>query len=495
MNSLGSSGGVVGTPAYIPVEVWEGKKATAAADVYALGCMVSEMVTGEVLFSGETPIAAMRKHDHGAELPPLWPDDVPPELTPTLTRALAKDPAQRQQNAGTFMKELVHSGRVDSIGKKITVTRGIDKDVATKKVVQTSATSKALKIGCVVVSVMILCVVFSFGGLMSYVNSVETVTVYEEVVVTVYATSSMFTTPTYTSVTANPPSRTLTPTPVATVKPLSEVGDIRQFELPSGAKVEMVYVEDGSFMMGSESDEAESDEEPVHEVSLDSFWIDRTEVTNAQFAAFVVATGRETTAEQEGGGYGYQGSDWEYIEGADWRHPQGPGSDLNSLDTHPVVQVSWDDADAFCEWRDARLPTEIEWEKTARGDDLRIYPWGDVFDGTKLNFCDSNCPFGWKDDSVGDGYQLTAPVGVYPAGASPYNALDMAGNVWEWTGSWYDAYSGNSDNNDDYGIKYKVLRGGSWIINQSLARVSDRDRNTHEYRNVYVGFRCASSTP
>ena len=251
-------------------------------------------------------------------------------------------------------------------------------------------------------------------------------------------------------------------------------------------------------MMGSESDDAAIRESPVHEVVIASYWIDRTEVTNAQFSAFMTFTGHETIAEQEAGGYGYLAdSDYGtgYIKGATWQHPQGSGSDLSGLDNHPVVPVSWVDANAFCAWRDAHLPTEAEWEKAARGTTERIYPWGNEFDGTKVNFCEKKCPdVNWKDESVDDGYRLTAPVGSYPNGASPYNALDMSGNVAEWTDSPYDPYPGNTEYIGDDNTQIMVFRGGSWFSESWSMRSSFRNWVSTEDRSDSIGFRCAISS-
>jgi len=243
-----------------------------------------------------------------------------------------------------------------------------------------------------------------------------------------------------------------------------------------GVEVEQVFVPAGSFMMGSE--DGGDNERPVHEVTLDAFWLDRTEVTNAQFELFVSETGFQTTAEQEGGGYIVSNNEWTYTEGADWRHPQGPSSNLNGLGPHPVVLVSWDDATAFCAWAGGRLPTEAEWEVAARGPESRVYPWGDTFDGERLNFCDVNCPFDWADKSVDDSYAYTAPVGSYPDGASWVGALDMAGNVWEWVNDWYDSgYYGQSPDENPSGPasgEYRVLRGGAWGNGDGDARSSYR---------------------
>ncbi|HSG42882.1 MAG TPA: formylglycine-generating enzyme family protein, partial [Anaerolineales bacterium] len=134
-----------------------------------------------------------------------------------------------------------------------------------------------------------------------------------------------------------------------------------------------------------------------------------------------------------------------------------------------------------------------EWEKAARGTDGNVYPWGDTFDGERLNFCDSNCSSSWADENIDDGYEFTAPVGSYPDGASPYGALDMAGNVWEWVADWYDAYPGNTVSDDDYGTTYRVLRGGSWVSGYNDVRSAVRFRSNPTNSYYDLGFRCSRS--
>jgi formylglycine-generating enzyme required for sulfatase activity len=208
---------------------------------------------------------------------------------------------------------------------------------------------------------------------------------------------------------------------------------------PIATAADMVRVPAGQFIMGS--NEGESDEQPVHIVYLDGFYIDKTEVSNAQYRK-CMETGPCDTPE-----------DTIYYDNADYAQ-------------HPVVFVRWNDANAYCQWAGKRLPTEAEWEKAARGTGRWVYPWGNTFDGTKLNFADKNTSFDWSDSNWDDGYAATAPVGSYPNGASPYEALDMAGNVWEWVADWYDEgyYSqspGRNPPGPDSG-EYRVLRGGSW---------------------------------
>jgi len=235
----------------------------------------------------------------------------------------------------------------------------------------------------------------------------------------------------------------------------------------------MVYVPAGEFLMGSSDADSQAmdDEKPQHTVYLDAYWIDRTEVTNAQYRTCV-----EAGACQEPGC---------------WNN-----SDFNAPD-QPVVCVIWDDAQAYAAWVGGRLPTEAEWEKAARGTDGRIYPWGDEFDGTRLNYCDRNCESAWKDTSADDGYALTAPVGSYPAGASPYGALDMAGNVWEWVADRYDAgYYARSPARNPQGPDAgdgRVSRGGAFNPEEWFVRCAARLKGDPDRWSVNSGFRLVAS--
>lgn len=214
----------------------------------------------------------------------------------------------------------------------------------------------------------------------------------------------------------------------------------------------MVFVPAGTFPMGVSKPQPD-DEGPQHDVYLEAFWIDRYEVTNAQYRRCVVADACP--------------------EPKDLRYYQDP-----AYADHPVVYVTWYDARDYCHWAGKRLPTEAEWEKAARGSDGRLYPWGDKLRRDWLN----------ADNRVGE----TSPVGSYPAGASPYGAYDMAGNVWEWVSDWYGPYPGSTVQSDLFGEKYKVVRGGSWNHPAQDARVDHRDI-THPKRAVaVVGIRCAS---
>jgi len=182
------------------------------------------------------------------------------------------------------------------------------------------------------------------------------------------------------------------------------------------------------------------------------------------------------------------------LPGADWQHPRGPGS--SAEDDHPVVQVSREDAAAYCEWAGGQLPTEAQWEKAARGTDGRMWPWGNTYDGIRGSFCEAQCPIErWKDDSYDDGYAFTAPVGSFPSGASPYGALDMAGNVWEWVADWYDdSYYGDSSSespSEPPSGTERAMRGGAWYDNEPWVRCTVRHQNPPWSRCDDVGFRCA----
>jgi formylglycine-generating enzyme required for sulfatase activity len=253
----------------------------------------------------------------------------------------------------------------------------------------------------------------------------------------------------------------------------------------------MVLVPAGAFWMGSKENDpgAEADEKPQHLVTLDSYYIDQHEVTNAQYASFLNAAGD-----------GNQERLWLALEAETVRIHQNEGSWRadDGYENHPVTEVSWYGAEAYCLWAGKRLPTEAEWEKAARGADQRIYPWGNEFDGTRLNFCDINCDIAeWKNTQWSDGYAQTAPVDSYADGKSPYGALNMAGNVWEWVADLYDAnyYTISpriAPQGPSTGDRY-VHRGGSWDSTEWFVRAADRYPVPPPHRAHTLGFRCALS--
>jgi formylglycine-generating enzyme required for sulfatase activity len=237
-----------------------------------------------------------------------------------------------------------------------------------------------------------------------------------------------------------------TPNPTATPRPAAT-----PTSAPSN-KPNTVYVPGGEFVLGS--DAGNEDETPQQTMSIDAFNIDVYPITNAEYKEFVDATGHEPPRTWKEGAY-----------------PEGTAD-------HPVTWVTWHDAQDFAEWAGKRLPTEFEWEKAARGTDGQVYPWGDAFDSAKCNSNES-------------GLGTTSPVGNYPDGVSPNGVFDMAGNVWEWTADWYDAYRGSLYELGRYGEQYKVLRGGSWYDGADLVRTTTRKSFDPNQGFSTIGFRCA----
>ncbi len=260
----------------------------------------------------------------------------------------------------------------------------------------------------------------------------------------------------------------------------------------SGDKKMMLPIPGDSFQMGS-TDAEISDaldlcrehyhicnqwfyerENPQHTVSLDDFWIDQTEVTNAQYRLCVEAGNCPAPLTCKKG---------------------NPTFDDPDKADHPVVCINWEEAQSYCQWTDTRLPTEAEWEYAFRGAAGLIYSWGNEFDGTQLNYCDANCNQSHADECFDDGYSLTAPVGSYRQGTSWWGVLDMGGNVSEWVADWYGDYSPDAVTNPlgpSTGTE-KLLKGCSWFSHPTYCRGALRASVDPDTRFDYLGFRCATS--
>jgi len=261
---------------------------------------------------------------------------------------------------------------------------------------------------------------------------------------------------------------------------------------PNSGDGMMLHIPGGNFQMGSTDAEIADAidlcrehyhicnqwyyerESPQHTVSLDDFWIDQAEVTNAQYRLCIEAgiCPAPTTCKKG-----------------------EPTFDEPGKADHPVVCVNWEEAQSYCQWRGSRLPTEAEWEYAFRGADGLIYPWGNEFDGTQLNYCDANCSQSHADERFNDGYALTAPVGSYPQGASWFDVLDMGGNVSEWVTDWYGDYSPDaaaSPLGPSTGTE-KILKGCSWFSHPAYCRGALRASVDPNTRFDYLGFRCATS--
>jgi formylglycine-generating enzyme len=319
---------------------------------------------------------------------------------------------------------------------------------------------------------------------------------------------------------------------------------------PSARPPGMVWIEGGEFSMGSTDPLARPDEQPVHRVRVDGFWMDETEVTNAQFRAFVEATGYLTVAERpvdweelkkqlppgtpkppnevlQPGSVVFTPPDhavdlarhaqwWSWTIGANWRHPEGPASDLKGKDDHPVVHVAFEDALAYCAWAGKTLPTESQWEFAARGGlDRAVNTWGpEPIDHTRANTWQGEFP---HRNTTEDGFARTAPVRQFPPNA--FGLYDMAGNVWEWCSDLYrpDAYARrlvlagpggvvenptgperSLDMRNPHAPESRVQRGGSYLCNDSYCasyRPSARMAAPPDTGMQHLGFRCVKIAP
>ena len=303
-------------------------------------------------------------------------------------------------------------------------------------------------------------------------------------------------------------------------------------DVPEG----MAWIPGGEFTMGSRHF---PDAQPLHRVKVDGFWMDKTEITNAQFAKFVEATGYVTIAERTPKPEDFPGVPadglipggvvfappahgvpldnylqwWSFVPGANWRHPEGPKSSIDKRMNEPVVQIAWPDAVAYAEWAGKRLPTEAEWEFAARGGlDAKPYAWGDDFqtDGKfQANTFQGHFP---DRNTVADGFSAAAPVASYPP--NDYGLYDMAGNVWEWCSDWYQPAWGLTMKPDgvlvnpkgpaasldpaEPGVKKRVEKGGSFLCtDQYCSRYMPGGRGSGEAMTGtnHVGFRCVKDAP
>lgn len=404
-----STSGVIGTPNYIAPELLKGQPATSATDIYALGVMLYQIVTGRLPFVGDTPHVVAYQH---VNEPPPDPRRFNPNLSPPtaalLLQALAKDPRQRPASAVGLIQGLLRGQMAAGAGRPARTPPPVRKQ------------PQRWRWPLWLAGVLVLVVIIQLGW---------------------WALN-------------RPPGDT----PVTRTS-TSFFGNSSTIVSDQDG-MNLVYVPAGDFLMGSvaSDSQASDDERPQHSVYLSAFWIDKTEVTNAQYRRCVSA-------------------------GACRQSSYANDSSYNGA-SQPVMGVSWDDARAYCKWAGRRLPTEAEWEKAARGMDGRIYPWGNdkpTCDLVNYAHCSGNA----------------ASVGSYPAGASPYGALDMAGNVSEWVSDWYQVnYYASVPAGNPTGPSVgqgPVLRGGSWSGNPVMVRAATRSWNSPRLRVVGLGFRCARS--
>jgi formylglycine-generating enzyme len=336
-------------------------------------------------------------------------------------------------------------------------------------------------------------------------------------------------------------------TPAGTSRVLSLIGLLVMLPFPISKAAPntdgMIWIPGGEFMMGSEDQIARKNEQPPHPVRVSGFWLDETPVTNEQFARFVKATSYVTVAERKpdweelrkqlppgtpkpdpsllvAGSMVFTPSEgpvdlsrmdhfWRWVPGASWHQPEGPGSDLKGRESHPVVQVCWEDAEAYAKWLGKRLPTEAEWEFAAKGGSEARYHWGDEFqpEGKHMaNTWTGKFPY---QNTREDGFERTAPVKSFPPNG--YGLYDMAGNVWNWCSDWYqtDIHASRASEpacSDPTGPTVvarqsqpsRVTKGGSFLCHPEYCasyRPSARRGLSPDTGMSHVGFRCAVNAP
>jgi formylglycine-generating enzyme len=333
-------------------------------------------------------------------------------------------------------------------------------------------------------------------------------------------------------------------TPIATLDAPAFLSTVQNTTPPSGSAPEgMVWIPGGEFSMGAQDPpdmndtvgmQATEDSRPIHRAYVDGFWMDRTEVTNEQFAAFVKATGYITVAERTPRAEDFPGAPveklvagsvvfsppshavplndhfqwWSYVNGADWRHPLGPRSSIAGRETYPVVHVAYDDAVAYATWAGKRLPTEAEWEFAARGGLTgQVFPWGNAFRKDGQWMANSHQGHFPDRDTGADHFTGIAPVAQFPANG--YGLYDVGGNVWEWVSDWYrpDYYAqlaagtvarnprgpASSFDPNEPGVPKRVHRGGSFLCTDQFCSrymVGTRGRGDVTTGANHLGFRC-----
>lgn len=416
----------IGMPDYMAPEQGLGR-ATPQTDLYGLGVVFYEMVTGRRPFEADTPMAVLVKHAMDPLPRPrdLVPD-LPAEVEHVLLRALAKRPEDRYPDMATFaaaLERLADATQPRGVGATLNPSR------AGRTLLVTLGLGAVGVIGCVGVVLGAWLLTQATRPPSEATADAATATVVD-IAAVVGATDT-------------PPPPTLTATSVVSASPTAEIqtASPTAIALPVAPQDAMpqVQIPAGPFLSGSHSES----------ISLDEYWIDQTEVTNAMYARCVAA-----------GICPPPGGASSETRGSYFRNP--------TYEDYPVIYVSWENAQAYCNWAGRRLPTGAEWEKAARGSDGRFYPWGDASPDSGLaNFA----------RQVGD----TTAVGSYPQGASAYGVLDMAGNVSEWVDEWLEA-------------NYRVVRGGSWTTDSVGIGVVARYGVTPTRKFSDYGFRCATRT-
>lgn len=479
--TLTGTGQSIGTPAYMAPEQWTGEEVDARTDLYALAALAYELLTHKAAFSAPIPAAMMFKHLHEMPAPP---STVRPALDPSvdevLLKALSKTKEDRYATTGEFALALEASLR-ELPADEMRTTGFLTTAVMTQSPAVTRSTSwgrTATSSRPVPVTARWRRPLIIAGGVAGAAGAVGL-----GLITTVFSESDR-------TLVAGPEQRAAQ---IAAETPVTANKDWTPVVWESDG-ISRVLVPAGSFMMGSTeeqvreafelcrkiTDDKKSEicgtdvftrEAPSHEqVFREPFWIDRLEVTRSQYDECVAA---QVCSELPVGTY-------------------------SNDSEHPINQVDWINATAYCEWRGGRLPNEAEWEYAARGPDNLIYPWGNVFDGTVVNHCDINCAsskwaesFKWKHEDTNDGHAIAAPVGSLPGGASWVGAMDMGGNVMEWVENLLISYPFEIGVSPVIEPPRYILRGGSMTSAADSIRSAYRFWAQPSQRFGEFGIRCA----
>jgi len=493
-HTLTGTGVGIGTPEYMSPEQGIGQGIDARADIYSLGIVFYELITGRRPYTADTPMAVIIKHiNEPLPSPRQFVPDLPEKVERVILRALAKDPKNRYPDMGAFATALesLVSSSTQGTEQKLTEERTMDILGTPKGAIPIPDTNQKahgqkarLKRLLPLVGLGgLACIAMITGLRYLWFRSRNLPTSLPTTTETIIPTAATVVLPTLE------PSVTSSPSPTQISRRISPVDGMELVLVPAGNFLMGVTRADEDLLYSNcpKCDTTSFHDAPQRSIYLDAYWIDKTEVTVAQFAKFVNDTGTITTAKKQGWSWTFNPSinNLTQVSGRDWLHPQGNLISIGEYGQHPVVNVSWNDANAYCAWTGRRLPSEAEWEKAARGTDGRLFPWGNNLPTTQL----ANV----------NGLTNTLPVGSYPNGASPYGALDMTGNVWEWTSSYYqdDYYTAMPENNPsgpESGTN-RIVRGGSWgsFVNIELVYLSSAFRfsDSPGYSSDLLGFRCA----
>lgn len=436
-----------------------------ASDIYSLGATLYTLLTGQV------PPSALKRESGLADLIPareLNPD-VEPYLSLVAGRAMSVRPDTRYQSVTEFSKALQRPyGRQEVISPEPRRSQASDQfgqPISPRLTPQKRRQIETRTIYALV-ALLIFIVLAGFG--LTYFTPDDSPLTEAEATATIQsavvaAMTSLAPTPSPLPVPTEPP--TPTPEPLIT---------------DTGAR--MIFIPGGTFNMGT--DDGERDEKPAHLVRMDPFYIDETEVSNSQYELCVAAGACSPPSRAN-----------------PTTHPAYYGDP--AFADYPVVFINWFQANNFCKWRGARLPSEAEWEMAAAFNPIEAlklsYPWGDAFDGIKLNYCDQSCPSAERDTTYNDGHRDTAPVGSYPDGRSPLGVYDMSGNVMEWVNDWYhNRFYETSTDTNPMGPpegEFKSIRGGSWLSSAEEVSVIARGSFDPLVIQANLGFRCAQAAP